>query len=141
MKKLLLLVVVALLTLVAGCDRDKYAAHRAERGKPKVAVGDNTLMIRRAPYPNINVMPDGRMKIDDIEIPTDESQRQMLKNSFVQLQILRQNTLSDPAADPGKRSIAITVPPQMQLFPPDLSTRIPEFKDYSEALANPRAER
>lgn len=140
MKKLLLLVLLALLAVAAGCDRDKYAAHRAERGKPKVAVGDNTLTIRRAPYPNINVLPDGRMKVDDIEIPLGEPQRETLRNTFVQLQILRQNTLSDPHTDRSERSVAITLPAHVQPFPADLSTQIPEFKDYSEALPNLRAE-
>ncbi|MGV8958797.1 MAG: hypothetical protein ACOH1V_00155 [Stenotrophomonas sp.] len=141
MKKLLLLVLVALLSLAAGCDREKFASHRAERSKPKVAVGANSLMVRRAPYPNIDISPDGRMKVDDIEIPLGEPQREMLHSTFVQLQILRQNTLSDPAADPAQRSLPITVPPQLQPFPPQLAQEIPEFKDYSEALQNLRAER
>jgi hypothetical protein len=136
----LLLVLVALLAVAAGCDRDKYAAHRSERSKPKVAVGDNTLTIRRAPYPNITVLPDGRMKVDDIEIPLAEPQREVLRNSFVQLQILRQNTLMGPDNDPTQRSIPITLPAHIQPFPADLSSRIPEFKDYSEALTNLRAE-
>ncbi len=143
MKKLLL-VLVALSSLVAaGCDREKYSAHRSERSKPKVAVGDNTLMIRRAPYPNISVLPDGRMKIDDIEIPLQEHQRELLHDSFVKLQILRQNTLTDagPATDPAQRSLPMTVPPQLQPFPPELVREIPEFKDYTEALQNLRAER
>lgn len=140
MKKLLLLILVALLAVAAGCDRSEYAAHRAERGKPKVAVGDNTLTIRRAPYPNINVLPDGRMRMDDIELPLGGPQREMLQNTFVQLQILRQNTLSDPGTDRSKRSVPITVPAHIHPFPDDLSTQIPEFKDYSEALQNLRAE-
>ncbi|WP_305804913.1 hypothetical protein [Stenotrophomonas sp. YIM B06876] len=141
MKKLLLLVVVVLLSLAAGCDREKFAAHRAERSKPKVAVGQNSLMVRRAPYPNIEILPDGRMKVDDIEIPLDDAQRQLLQHSFVQLQILRQNTLADrPAGQAAQRSVPIIVPANMQPFPPELVKRIPEFKDYGDALANPRAE-
>ena len=144
MKKLLLLVLVALVTLVAGCDREKYAAHRSERSKPKMEVGTDRVAIRRAPYPNLDILPDGRLRVDDIEIPLDEAQRAMLQTSFVKLQILRQNTLTEsaattPANGARERAISIAVPPGQEIFPADLAQRIPEFKEYSEALANPRA--
>ncbi len=143
MKKLLLLVLVALLTLAAGCDREKYASHRVERSKPKMEVGVDRVAIRRAPYPNLDILPDGRLRVDDIEIPLDEAQRAMLQTSFVKLQILRQNTLTDSAAAaadaPRERTVPISVPQGQQVFPADLAERIPEFKEYNEALANPRA--
>ena len=68
MKKLLL-ALIACVTLLAGCgDREKYAAHRAERSKPKTEVNAATVAIRRAPYPNLEIQPDGRLRVDDIEI-------------------------------------------------------------------------
>ncbi len=142
MKKLLLVVLALASLLVAACgDREAYRTHRAERSKPKVAVGENSLIIRRAPYPNIMVLPDGSMKIDEIGIPIKEQQQRMLQESFVKLQILRQNTLAAPDADPTRHSLPITVPPGVQPFPDDLVQQIPEFKDYTEALDNYRAER
>jgi len=142
MKKLLLLVLVAIATLATGCDREKYADHRAERSKPKAEVMSDRIAIRRAPYPNLDILPDGRLRVDDIEIPLTAEQREMLHTSFVKLQILRQNTLTDSAAhgtDPGPRSLPIPLPPGQQVFPADIGQRIPEFKEYSEALANLRA--
>ncbi|MCD9086701.1 hypothetical protein [Stenotrophomonas sp. SY1] len=144
MKKLLLLVMVAFAMLAAGCDREKYASHRVERSKPKMEVGTDRVAIRRAPYPNLDILPDGRLRVDDIEIPLDETQRAMLQTSFVKLQILRQNTLTDaasaaPATGTRERTVPIKVPAGQQVFPADLAERIPEFKEYNEALANPRA--
>ena len=141
MKKLLL-ALIACVTLLAGCgDREKYAAHRAERSKPKMEVGANMVSVRRAPYPNLDILPDGRLRVDDIEIPLDEAQRALLRTSFVKLQILRQNTLTESTApaDASGRTIPLDVPAGETPFPPDLAERIPEFKQYGEALANPRA--
>lgn len=138
MKKLLLLALVALLGLIAGCDREKYAAHRTDRSKPKVAIGDNTVMVRRMPYPSLEILPDGGLRVDDIAVPVNERQRELLRNSFVQLQILRQNTITDSTSE--KRSKPVSVPPNMQPFPPELIEQVPEFKEYGEALGNLRAE-
>ena len=141
MNKLLLSVLLACVAATAGCgDREQYAAHRAERSKPKMEVGAAMVSVRRAPYPNLDILPDGRLRVDDIEIPLDEGQRELLKTSFVRLQILRQNTLTDSTApDASGRTVPLDVPAGETPFPPDLAQRIPEFKDYAEALANPRA--
>jgi len=142
MNKLLLSVLLACVAATAGCgDREQYAAHRAERSKPKMEVGAAMVSVRRAPYPNLDILPDGRLRVDDIEIPLDEGQRELLKTSFVRLQILRQNTLTDSTApaDASGRTVPLDVPAGETPFPPDLAQRIPEFKDYTEALANPRA--
>ena len=58
-----------------------------------------------------------------------------------QLQVLRQNTLTDAPPDPAKRSVKIQVPAGMQPIPPDLVQRIPEFKDYTETFDNLQADR
>lgn len=141
MKKLLLLVLVAIATLTAGCDRENYAAHRTERSKPKMEVGDNRIALRRAPYPNLDIQPDGGLRVDDIQIPLTPEQQQMLQIGFVKLQILRQNTLVDaaPAGTASERTLPIVIPAGQEPFPADLAERIPEFKRYGEALANPRA--
>ena len=141
MNKLLLLILVAFATLATGCDREKYAEHRSERSKPKTEVTLERIAIRRAPYPNLDILPDGRLRVDDIEIPLDDGQRELLRTSFVKLQILRQNTLTESSApaDASGRTLPLDVPAGQTPFPPDLAERIPEFKQYSEALANPRA--
>ncbi|HBS62725.1 MAG TPA: hypothetical protein DEB32_08400, partial [Stenotrophomonas sp.] len=119
----------------------EYRNHRAERSKPKITVSDGMLTVRRAPAPNIIVLPNGHMKIDEIEIPLDASQQALLQQMFGQLQVLRQNTLTDAAPDPAKRSVRIQVPEGMQPIPPDLVARIPEFKDYTETFDNLQADR
>ena len=98
MKKLLLLALVAFAVLATGCDREKYAAHRSERSKPKTEVTTDRIAIRRAPFPNLDILPDGQLRVDDIEIPLKPEQRELLQTSFVKLQILRQNTLTDSTA-------------------------------------------
>jgi len=103
MNKLLLSLLLACIAAVAGCgDREQYTAHRAERSKPKMEVGANMVSVRRAPYPNLDILPDGRLRVDDIEIPLDEAQRALLRTSFVKLQILRQNTLTESTAPPRR---------------------------------------
>ncbi len=142
MKKLLLLALVAFAVLATGCDRDKYAAHRSERSKPKAEVTAERIAIRRAPYPNLDIFPDGQLRVDDIAIPLSDEQRALLHTSFVKAQILRQNTLTDGAgdtSDPAGRAVPIQLPPGQQVFPPDLAQHIPEFKEYGEALANLKA--
>ena len=140
MNKLLLLILVAFATLATGCDRQKYAEHRSERSKPKTEVTLGRIAIRRAPYPNLDILPDGRLRVDDIVIPLNAEQQELLHTSYVKLQILRQNTLVD--ADPAlaqERSLPLQIPEGQSPFPPDLAQQIPEFKEYDEALANLRA--
>lgn len=144
MKKLLLLALVALVSLISGCgDRAEYAAHRMERSKPKMEVTDDRIALRRAPYPNLDIQPDGGLRVDDIAIPLTPEQQQVLQTGFVKLQILRQNTLVDapPAAKANERTVPIVILPGQEPLPADLAKVIPVFKDYGEALANPRAMR
>lgn len=140
MKKLCLLLFVLFCLATTGCDQE-YRNHRAERSKPKITVSDGMLTVRRAPAPNIIVLPNGHMKIDEIEIPLDANQQALLQGMFGQLQVLRQNTLTDAPPDPAKRSVKIQVPNGMQPIPPDLVKRIPEFKDYTETFDNLQADR
>jgi len=145
MKKLLLSALLACTALVvAGCgDREKMAAHRAERSMPKVEVSAELVSVRRAPYPNLDIQPDGGLRVDDIEIPLHDDQRQLLQASFAKLQILRQNALTDAAAtaSAGERSVPLQAPAGEPVFPNDLAQRIPEFRQYGQALANLRAVR
>ena len=76
-------------------------------------------------------------------LPLKPEQRALLQDSFARLQVLRQNTLTDAATTDSaeKRSVPIQVPAGQPVFPADIAERIPEFKEYGEALANPRAVR
>ena len=142
MKKLLSLILVVLATLATGCDREKYAEHRSERSKPKTEVTLERIAIRRAPYPNLDILPDGRLRVDDIVIPLNAEQQALLQTSFVKLQIMRQNTLVDAApASAAERSLPLQVPAGQSPFPADLAQQIHEFEKYDEALANLRAVR
>lgn len=140
MKKLYILLLALFCLAAAGCDQE-YRNHRAERSKPKITVSDGMVTVRRAPAPNIIVLPNGHMKVDEIEIPLDASQQALLQQMFGKLQVLRQNTLTDAPYDPDKRAVKIQVPPGMQPIPPDLVTRIPQFKDYTETFDNLMADR
>lgn len=140
MKKLCLLLFTLFCLAATGCDQE-YRDHRAERSKPKITVSDGMLTVRRAPAPNIIVLPNGHMKIDEIEIPLDAEQQATLQTMFGQLQVLRQNTLTDAPPDPARRSVKIQVPPGVQPIPANLTTLIPEFKGYTETFGNLQADR
>ncbi|AWH37714.1 MULTISPECIES: hypothetical protein [Stenotrophomonas] len=140
MKKLLLLLVALLCLGLAGCDQD-YRNHRAERGKPKISVSESMVTVRRQPAPNIIILPDGTMKVDEIQIPLNDGQRQMLQTMFGKLQVLRQNTLVAAPADPNMQPVKIQPPEGMEVIPPDLVQAIPEFKDYTETFGNIVADR
>lgn len=140
MKKLLLLLVALLCLGLAGCDQD-YRNHRAERGKPKISVSESMVTVRRQPAPNIIILPDGTMKVDEIQIPLNDGQRQMLQTMFGKLQVLRQNTLVAAPADPNMQPVKIQPPEGMEVIPPDLVQTIPEFKDYTETFGNIVADR
>ena len=140
MKKLLLLLVALLCLGLAGCDQD-YRNHRAERGKPKISVSESMVTVRRQPAPNIIILPDGTMKVDEIQIPLNDGQRQMLQTMFGKLQVLRQNTLVAAPADPDMQPVKIQPPEGMEVIPPDLVQVIPEFKDYTETFGNIVADR
>jgi len=140
MKKRFVLLAALLCLGLAGCDQE-YRNHRAERGKPKVTVSDGMVTVRRAPAPNIIILPDGHMKVDEIEIPLRAEQQQVLQQMFGQLQVLRQNTLVDAPADPDRKPVRITPPAGMQPIPADLPQVIPEFKDYTESFGNLQADR
>ncbi len=140
MKKLLLLLVALLCLGLAGCDQD-YRNHRAERGRPKISVSESMVTVRRQPAPNIIILPDGTMKVDEIQIPLNDGQRQMLQTMFGKLQVLRQNTLVAAPADPNMQPVKIQPPDGMEVIPPDLVQTIPEFKDYTETFGNIVADR
>jgi len=140
MKKRFVLLAALLCLGLAGCDQE-YRNHRAERSKPKVTVSDGMVTVRRAPAPNIIILPDGHMKVDEIEIPLRADQQQVLLQMFGQLQVLRQNTLVDAPADPDRKPVRITPPAGMEPIPADLPKLIPEFKDYTESFGNLQADR
>ncbi|WP_166926560.1 hypothetical protein [Xanthomonas sp. 60] len=140
MKKLFLLLAALLCIGLTACDAD-YRQHRVERSKPKISVRDDMVTVRRAPAPNIIILPDGQMKVDEIAIPLRPDQQQMLQQMFGHLQVLRQNTLVDAPADPDRKPVKIEPPRGMDPIPANLVETIPEFKDYTETFGNIVADR
>ncbi|MBK0025046.1 hypothetical protein IAE57_02635 [Stenotrophomonas sp. S48] len=140
MKKLFLLLTALLCLGLAGCDQE-YRNHRAERGKPKISVSQTMVTVRRQPAPNIIILADGTMKMDEIQIPLDNTQRQMLQIMFGKLQVLRQNTLVAAPADPDMQPVKIQPPQGLEVIPADLVQTIPEFKDYTDTFGNIVADR
>ena len=140
MKKLLLVLIALSTLLIAACgDRDAYRAHRAERNKPKVVAMEDMVLLMRRPYPQIHILADGNMRIDDIRIPTDEQQRALLMQAYVKLQILRQNTLTTDTSN--ARAPKIAKPDNLEIFPAELIAAVPELRDYTECFDNLVAER
>lgn len=140
MKKLLLILIAFSTLLIAACgDREAYRAHRAERSKPRVVAMDNMVMLMRRPYPQIHILADGNMRIDDIGIPTDEHQRALLQQAYVKMQILRQNTLTSDTST--VRAPKIQAPANLDIFPAELIAAVPELRDYTECFGNLVAER
>ncbi|AWH22000.1 MULTISPECIES: hypothetical protein [Stenotrophomonas] len=140
MKKLFLLLTALLCLGLAGCDQE-YRNHRAERGKPKISVSQTMVTVRRQPAPNIIILADGTMKMDEIQIPLDDTQRQMLQTMFGKLQVLRQNTLVAAPADPDMQPVKIQPPEGLEVIPANLVQTIPEFKDYTDTFGNIVADR
>lgn len=140
MKKLLLILIALSTLLLAACgDREAYRAHRAERNKPRVVAMEHSVMLMRRPYPQIHILADGNLRIDDIDIPTDEHQRTLLREVFVKMQILRQNTLTSDTTQ--ARAPKIQAPANLVIFPPELIAAVPELRDYTECFDNLVAER
>jgi hypothetical protein len=135
MKKLFLLLTALLCLGLVGCDQE-YRNHRAERGKPKISVSEGMVTVRRPPAPNIIILADGTMKMDEIQIPLDDGQKQMLQTMFGKLQVLRQNTLVAAPADPNMQPVKIQPPEGMEVIPTDMIQRIPELMDYTDTFGN-----
>ncbi len=140
MKKLLLTLIALSTLLLAACgDREAYRQHRAERNKPRVVAMEHAVMLMRRPYPQIHILADGNMRIDDIGIPTDPEQRALLQQVFVKMQILRQNTLTTDTSN--ARAPKIAKPDNLEIFPAELIAAVPELRDYTECFDNLVAER
>ncbi|MBN6148752.1 hypothetical protein JR065_00230 [Xanthomonas sp. AmX2] len=146
MKKLLLLLsLLSLCLALSACGPREGAAadpsSRAERGKPRVAVGSMTVMLRRAPAANASIGPDGSLKIDDIELPLPAAQRTQLQNLFMHLQMQRQRVLETAAPDPNMRSVRMATTPEISALQAEVLRDIAPLKPYEESFGNLQAER
>lgn len=138
MKKLLFcLFSLSVLLLTACGDRQEIRQHRLERNKPKVVVMQEKVFVQRRPYPDIHILADGSLRIDDIRIPTTPAQQEQLMATFGMLQIVRQNTLATDTS--GERTPRILPPPGFEPFPPSLLEIVPELRDYTECFSNLKA--
>ena len=140
MKKLLFcLIALSTLLLVACGDREEIRQHRLERNKPKVVVMDEKVFVQRRPFPDIHILADGGLRIDDIRIPTTPEQQAQLMQTFGMLQVVRQNTLASDTS--GERTPKIIAPDGFEPFPPALLEAVPELREYTECFANLKAGR
>ncbi|NEL81613.1 MAG: hypothetical protein G3W61_35695, partial [Xanthomonas perforans] len=76
MNKFVMLCMALLLCALTACG--DQSSRRAERGKPRVAITTQSVMIRRPPAANAEITPDGTLKIDDIALPQKEPTRAKL---------------------------------------------------------------
>ncbi|APP77301.1 hypothetical protein [Xanthomonas vesicatoria] len=139
MNKFVMLCMALLLCALAACG--DQSSRRAERGKPRVAITTQSVMIRRPPAANAEITPDGTLKIDDIALPQKEPTRAKLQLLFGHLQMLRQQAINDAGPDPGYKSIKLNATPQIQTLSGELLDEIPSLQPYRESFGNVQAER
>lgn len=139
MNKFVMLCMALLLCTLAACG--DQSSRRAERGKPRVAVTTQSVMIRRPPAANAEITPDGTLKIDDIALPQKEATRAKLQLLFGHLQMLRQQAVNEAGPDPEYKSIKLTATPQIQTLSGELLDEIPSLQPYRESFSNLQAER
>ncbi|MEB1548323.1 hypothetical protein [Xanthomonas campestris] len=139
MNKFVMLCMALLLCTLAACG--DQSSRRAERGKPRVAVTTQSVMIRRPPAANAEITPDGTLKIDDIALPQAEPTRLKLQLLFGHLQMLRQQAIADAGPDPEYKSIKLTATPEIQRLSGELLKDIPPLQPYRESFGNVQAER
>lgn len=139
MKKLLLASLLSLTVLLAACGQQSAA--RAERSKPRVSVTSENVQLRRVPAPNADITPEGKLRIDDIEIPLDDAKRARLQLLFGHLQMLRQAAVAEAPADPAMKPLPLQPSPQVQSLQDELLQQIPALQPYRESFGNLQAER
>jgi len=139
MKKLSLAALLLLAGLLAACGQQ--SASRAERSKPRVSVTSENVQLRRVPAPNADITPEGRLRIDDIEIPLDPAARAQLQQLFGHLQMLRQAAVAEAPADPDMKALPLQSNPQVQSLQTQLLQQIPALQPYRESFGNLQAER
>ncbi|MFC6841970.1 hypothetical protein [Xanthomonas theicola] len=135
--------VIALCLLLAACGaRDGTAtSSHAERGKPRISVDSMAVMLRRAPAANAAIGPDGRLRIDDIELPLPQAQRTQLQQLFMHLQMQRQRTLETAPPDPTMRSVGFASTPEISALQRAVLRDIAPLRPYQESFGNLQAER
>ncbi len=139
MNKFVMLCMALLLCTLAACG--DQSSRRAERGKPRVAITTQSVMIRRPPAANAEITPDGTLKIDDIALPQKEPTRAKLQLLFGHLQMLRQQAVNAAGADAEYKSIKLTATPEIQTLSGELLDEIPSLQPYRESFGNVQAER
>ena len=139
MKKLPVVALLLLAALLAACGQQSAA--RAERSKPRVSVTSENVQLRRVPAPNADITPEGRLRIDDIEIPLDDARRAQLQQLFGQLQMQRQAALADAPADPDMKPLPLQSTPQIDALRDRLLDEIAPLQPYRESFGRLQAER
>lgn len=138
MKKLTLFCLAALLLLTA-CGQQSAA--RAERSKPRVSVTSMTVTLRRVPAANADIAADGTLRIDDVVVPLQPAQQAQLQSLYGQLQILRQNAITEAGPDPKMTAVPLQATPQIDALKAEVLGSIDSLKPYEISFTRLRGER
>lgn len=139
MKRLSLAALLMLTALLAACGQQ--SASRAERSKPRVSVTSENVQLRRVPAPNADITPEGKLRIDDIEIPLDDTKRAQLQQLFGHLQMLRQAALAEAAPDPDMKPLPLQSNPQVDALRDAVLGQIAPLQAYRDSFTRLQAER
>ncbi|MET0288745.1 MAG: hypothetical protein ABW178_03885 [Pseudoxanthomonas sp.] len=136
-----LIPLVLSLLVLAGCNRGEHAApSREERMKPRVAVTNDAVTLRRAPAASAFIDPQGVLKIDDIQLPQTAANTALLRTYFGRMQVLRLQTLG-PDANSGKPGSVKAVPDaETQAMQQQLLQQVPPLKPYEDSFGNVQLE-
>ncbi|EWS77249.1 hypothetical protein AF72_11780 [Xylella taiwanensis] len=135
-----MLLILAMLALSA-CGQP--ATSRAERSKPRVEVTSQAVMLRRAPAANALILPDGTLKIDDIDLPQSPATRLKLQKLFGHLQMLRQQAMeiTPPNNRPEtmRNALTLSTTPEIDALKTELLHDIPSLQPYQESFSTLKA--
>jgi hypothetical protein len=127
--------------VLTGCGRsDNTGPSREERMKPRVAVTNDAVTMRRAPAASAFIDPQGVLKIDDIQLPQSPENTALLRTYFGHMQMLRLQTLG-PDANSGKPgSVKATPDAQTLELQQQILQQVPPLKPYEESFGNVQLE-
>ncbi|RXR07260.1 hypothetical protein [Pseudoxanthomonas composti] len=138
--RILIPLLLSLIALV-GCGRgDNAGPSREERMKPRIAVTNDAVTMRRAPAASAFIDPQGVLKIDDIQVPQSPDNTALLRLYFGRMQMLRLQTLG-PEANSGKPGSVKAQPDAETLaLQTQILQQVSPLKPYKESFDNVQME-
>ncbi|AIC10023.1 hypothetical protein LZ757_05455 [Xylella fastidiosa subsp. morus] len=145
MNKIIALLLILTMLALSACNQSQSTSSRAERSKPRLEVTSQVVMLRRAPAANALIMPDGTLKIDDVDLPQSPATRVKLQKLFGQLQMLRQHALgimsshTPPDTNTKPNALTLQTTPEIDALKTELLHDIPALQPYQESFSNLKA--